>query len=63
MAHGLEAPRGFGLTVEQATKPKLGGGCRCVAALRVGGRGRERVLYAVAVRRRLGLPCVDPIIF
>lgn len=59
MARGLEALRGFGLTVEQATKPKAGGGAD--AWLWVG-RGRERVLYAVAVRRRLTPAVLGPVL-
>ena len=58
VARGMEALRGFGLTVEQATKPKAGAGAD--AWLRVG-RGRG-VLYAVAVRRRLTPATLGPVL-
>lgn len=50
LVRAVAALRGFGLTVEQVATPKTGE--RADAWLRMG-RGRERVLYAVAVRRRL----------
>jgi hypothetical protein len=59
LARGLEQLRGFGLTVERAIKPKAGKGVD--AWLRMG-RGRERVLYAVAVRRRLTLAALGPVL-
>ncbi len=59
LARGLEALRGFGLTVEPVTKPKLGEGAE--AWLRVG-RGRERALYAAAVRRRLTPATLGPVL-
>lgn len=49
LARGIEALKGFGLAVEQAAKPKTGKGAD--TWLRVG-RGGDRVLYAVTVRKR-----------
>lgn len=51
--------QGFGLAVEQAAPPKVGAGAD--AWLRLG-RGRERALYAVAVRRRLTPAVLGPVL-
>jgi hypothetical protein len=59
LARGIEALKGFGLTVEHAAKPKAGEGVD--AWLRVG-RGRDRALYAAMVRRRLAPAALGPML-
>src|SRR3990172_4365623 len=59
LARGIEALKGFGLTVEHAAKPKAGEGAD--AWLRVG-RGRDRTLYAAMVRKRLAPAALGPML-
>lgn len=59
LARGLEALKGFGLTVEQVARPKAGEPAD--AWLRVG-RGRDRRLYAAAVRRHVTPAALGPIL-
>lgn len=59
LARGIEALKGFGLTVERAARPKVGEAAD--AWLRVG-RGRERALYAVLARKRVALAAVGPML-
>jgi hypothetical protein len=59
LARGVEALKGFGLTVEHAAKPKAGEAAD--AWLRVG-RGRNRTLYAAMVRKRLVPAALGPML-
>ncbi len=59
LARGIEALKGFGLTVEHAAKPKAGEAAD--AWLRVG-RGRDRALYAAMVRKRLAPAALGPML-
>ncbi len=59
LARGIEALKGFGLTVEHAAMPKAGKVAD--AWLRVG-RGRDRALYAVVARKRLAPAALGPML-
>lgn len=59
LARAMATLRGFGLVAEQAAAPKAGAGADAWLQL---GRGRERVLCAVAVRRRLTPAVLGPLL-
>src|SRR4030067_72447 len=59
LARGIEALKGFGLTVEHTAKPKADEGAD--VWLRVG-RGRDRTLYAARVRKRLAPAALGPML-
>lgn len=59
LARGIEALKGFGLTVEHAAKPKAGEGVD--VWLRVG-RGRDRALYAAMLRKRVVPAALGPML-
>jgi hypothetical protein len=59
LARGVAALKGLGLAVEQAAKPKAGEG---VDAWLRAGRGRDRVLYAVMVRKRPATAALGPML-
>src|SRR4030067_414315 len=59
LARGIEALKGFGLTVEHTAKPKADEGAD--VWLRVG-RGRDRTLYAAMVRKRLAPAALGPML-
>jgi hypothetical protein len=59
LLRGIEALKGFGLTVEHVARPKAGEGAD--AWLRVG-RGRDRVLYAAMVRQRVVPAALGPML-
>jgi len=59
LARAVATLKGFGLAVERVAAPKAGAGAD--AGLRIG-RGRERTLYAVAVRQRLTPAGLGPVL-